>query len=79
MTPGITQIVVIVLLFMVLFGYKRIPAMMENFAKGINSFKKGLKEEEAKEAGEKPKSLSDDTVLETTAVEDTPEKAEHKE
>ncbi len=79
MTPGITQIVVIALLFMVLFGYKRIPAMMENFAKGINSFKKGLKEEEASEAASKPKPISDDTILETTAVEDVETKAEHKE
>ncbi|MCK5384772.1 MAG: twin-arginine translocase TatA/TatE family subunit [Alphaproteobacteria bacterium] len=47
MAPSALQIIVIVLLVMVLFGTGRIPVIMENIAKGINSFKKGLKEEEA--------------------------------
>lgn len=46
MAPGMLQIIVIVLLVMVLFGTGRIPMIMENLAKGINSFKKGLKEED---------------------------------
>lgn len=44
MAPGALQIIVIVLLVMVLFGAGRIPVIMENLAKGINSFKKGLRE-----------------------------------
>jgi len=47
MTPGVMQIIVVILLVMVLFGAGRIPTIMENLAKGINSFKKGLKEEDA--------------------------------
>lgn len=46
MAPGIWQILVVVLLVMVLFGAGRIPTIMENLAKGVNSFKKGLKDEE---------------------------------
>ncbi len=46
MAPSAIQILVIVLLVMVLFGAGRIPSIMENMAKGINSFKKGLKEED---------------------------------
>lgn len=46
MAPSIWQILVIIVLVMVLFGAGRIPSIMENIAKGINSFKKGLKEEE---------------------------------
>lgn len=46
MAPGALQIIVIILLVMVLFGAGRIPVVMENIAKGIKSFKKGLKEED---------------------------------
>ena len=38
------QIIVVILLVMVLFGAGRIPAIMENLAKGVNSFKRGLKD-----------------------------------
>lgn len=48
MAPGPMQIVIIILLVMVIFGAGRIPAIMENVAKGINSFKKGLKDEDQK-------------------------------
>jgi len=44
MAPGALQIIIIILLVMVLFGAGRIPTIMENLAKGINSFKKGLKD-----------------------------------
>ncbi len=47
MTPGVIQIIVVILLIMVLFGAGRIPTIMENLAKGINSFKKGLKDEDS--------------------------------
>ncbi len=47
MAPGALQIIVVILLVMVLFGAGRIPTIMENLAKGINSFKKGLKDEDA--------------------------------
>ena len=53
MTPGPMQIIIIIVLLMVLFGAGRIPAIMENVAKGIKSFKKGLNEEEAEIAKEK--------------------------
>ena len=47
MAPGAMQIIVIILLVMVLFGAGRIPTIMENLAKGVNSFKKGLKDDGA--------------------------------
>lgn len=49
MAPGVMQILVVVVLVMLLFGAGRIPTIMENLAKGINSFKKGLKDEDASE------------------------------
>ncbi|WP_370178368.1 twin-arginine translocase TatA/TatE family subunit [Alteriqipengyuania sp.] len=47
---GIWQILILALVVLVLFGRGRISEMMGDFGKGINSFKKGLNEEEKKEA-----------------------------
>ncbi|MCB1591894.1 MAG: twin-arginine translocase TatA/TatE family subunit [Alphaproteobacteria bacterium] len=46
MAPGPIQILLIILLVLIIFGAGRVPHIMENLAKGINSFKKGLKEGE---------------------------------
>ncbi len=46
MAPSAVQILIVIFFVMVLFGAGRIPTIMENLAKGINSFKKGLKDEE---------------------------------
>ena len=40
---GWTEILVIVVLVMILFGHKKIPGMMKNLADGLNIFKKELK------------------------------------
>lgn len=40
---GWTEILVIVILVMILFGHKKIPGMMKNLADGLNVFKKELK------------------------------------
>ncbi len=57
MAPGALQIIVVILLVMILFGAGRIPAIMENLAKGIKSFKKGLNDEDV----DTPKISSKDT------------------
>jgi sec-independent protein translocase protein TatA len=46
MAPGPLQILIVVLLILVVFGASRVPVIAENLAKGIKSFKKGLKDEE---------------------------------
>ncbi len=46
MMPGPLQILLIVLLILIVFGASRLPSIAENLAKGITSFKKGLKEGE---------------------------------
>ena len=55
MAPGPLQILLIILAVVLLFGASRVPGIAENLAKGIKSFKKGLKDEE------KPKAVSDET------------------
>ncbi len=54
MSPGIWQIAIVVVLVLLLFGGRgKISAIMGDVAKGINSFKKGLKEDaEEKKAEE---------------------------
>ncbi|MCQ2599168.1 MAG: twin-arginine translocase TatA/TatE family subunit [Alphaproteobacteria bacterium] len=43
MRLGWLEILVIVVLIMILFGYNKIPSMMKNVASGINIFKNELK------------------------------------
>jgi len=45
MAPGPLQILLIILAIVVLFGASRVPGIAENLAKGIKSFKKGLKDD----------------------------------
>lgn len=57
MAPGPFQILIVVLLILVVFGASRVPFIAENLAKGIKSFKKGLREDD----DEPPQSVSDKT------------------
>ncbi|TWT86626.1 twin arginine translocase protein A [Pseudobythopirellula maris] len=42
-TPGIWQLVVVLLIVLVLFG-SRLPMLARSFGQSINEFKKGVKE-----------------------------------
>lgn len=48
MAPGPLQIILVILLILLIFGAGRVPGIMENLAKGVQSFKKGLKEEDTR-------------------------------
>ena len=43
---GIWQILIVVVLVFVLFGAGRLPRVMEDIAKGIKSFKKGMNDDD---------------------------------
>lgn len=49
MNIGITEIIIIALIILLLFGGKKIPELMKGLGKGVKSFKDGVngKEEEA--------------------------------
>lgn len=73
MALGPWQIAIIALLVILLFGRGRISDMMGDLAKGITSFKKGLKDEDAEgssgSSGETPRissSQSSSSASETT-------------
>ena len=57
MRLGWTEIILIVVLVIILFGHNKIPGMMKNLANGVNVFKKELKDtkkpEEKKTAAKK--------------------------
>ncbi|UTW57685.1 twin-arginine translocase TatA/TatE family subunit [Kordiimonas sp. SCSIO 12603] len=59
--PGPWQIALVVLLALLLFGRGKISGLMGDVAKGITSFRKGLKEGAEEEAAE-PKSVEDKTI-----------------
>ena len=50
MAPGMWQILLVLLLAVLLFGGRgKIASVMGDFAKGITSFRKGLRDEESTE------------------------------
>lgn len=54
MVPGWVQIAVVVLLAVLLFGGRgKISSIMGDFAKGIKSFKRGMKDEDEAKAVER--------------------------
>jgi|AACY02.16.fsa_nt_gi twin arginine-targeting protein translocase, TatA/E family len=55
MAPSIWQLLIVVLIVIVFFGRGKISHVMEDLAKGIKSFKKGLKDD-----GEAPAALEND-------------------
>lgn len=58
--PGIFQLVLIIVLVLLLFGSRRIPEFMENMAKGVKAFKKGMQDEDKKDNVLTSKSEKDD-------------------
>lgn len=59
MRLGWTEILLIIILVLILFGHNKIPTMMKNLANGINIFKKEMKDSKqpakAKTVKSKPK------------------------
>ena len=62
MFPGWMQIALVALLVVLLFGRGKISGLMGDVAKGITSFRKGLKEGMDDDASAEPKSVEDKTI-----------------
>lgn len=58
------EIVIIILAILLLFGAKKIPSMMRNIGKGINSFKQGMRDMQ-EEIKKDPQSTDADPTKET--------------
>ena len=44
LNPGPTEILIIALVVLLLFGGKKIPELMKGLGKGVKNFKEGMKE-----------------------------------
>jgi sec-independent protein translocase protein TatA len=68
MAPSIWQILIIILIVLLLFGAGRLPRIMEDMAKGIKSFKKGMKDED-EQSSKAALSHSDDDVIDAETAD----------
>ena len=53
MTPGLTEILIVLAIIILLFGAKRIPGLARGLGKSVTSFKAGMREEPEDEKDEK--------------------------
>tara|TARA_B100001063_G_scaffold216338_1_gene217956 strand:+ start:356 stop:565 length:210 start_codon:yes stop_codon:yes gene_type:complete len=58
MMPSLTQIAVVVIIVVLLFGRGKISSLMGDLAKGIKSFKKGMASDATDDS--EPKNISED-------------------
>lgn len=77
MSLSIWQILLVVVLFILLFGRGRIPALMTDLAAGIRSFKQGMAEPENPPLSAAPQTDSKLSQETSTAVV-TPAAAAHR-
>ena len=54
MRIGMTEIIIIALIVLLLFGGKKIPELMSGLGKGVRSFKNGMDGKEEKPADKEP-------------------------
>ena len=67
---GPLGLIVILVVVLLLFGRGKIPALMGDVAKGIKSFKKGMKEDPEDEAEAKLEKKSDEAIDVTPSSEE---------
>jgi|TARA_B110000438_G_scaffold299215_1_gene348956 sec-independent protein translocase protein TatA len=60
MTPGPLQLIIVLVIVLLLFGRNKIPQLMGDVAKGIKSFKSGMKDEEKKDDNNIEKKTDED-------------------
>lgn len=70
MFPGWLQIALVVLLIVLLFGRGKISGLMGDVAKGITSFRKGLKDG-LDEEPESPKSVEEQKTIDGEVVKES--------
>jgi sec-independent protein translocase protein TatA len=68
---SIWHILVVVIVVTLLFGAGRVPRVMEDVAKGIKAFKKGMKDEEDTPAPKAPKAIESSRSEEPARESDT--------
>lgn len=59
MSVGPTQLLLILIIILVLFGAGKLPQVMKDLGKGVKSFKNGLKSEEENDSADQDKKKED--------------------
>ncbi|MDV7338761.1 twin-arginine translocase TatA/TatE family subunit [Terasakiella sp. A23] len=70
MMPSLPQLLVVLLIVVVIFGLGKFPKIAGDLAKGIKSFKKGMKDDEAEVSKDEEKpsiSKSEEAAADTAA------------
>ena len=71
MTPSIWQIALVILLIVILFGRGKISDLMGDVAKGIKSFKQGMKDDDESENSKASSTDKLENKQEAPLAEDT--------
>ena len=61
MRIGMTEIIIIALIVLLLFGGKKIPELMSGLGKGVRSFKDGMDGKNATDTNNTPSEKKDET------------------
>ncbi len=64
MRIGVTEIIIIALIVLLLFGGKKIPELMKGLGKGVRSFKDGIEGKEDVKSGEESVEKKDEIKTE---------------
>ncbi|MBQ1818778.1 MAG: twin-arginine translocase TatA/TatE family subunit [Bacteroidales bacterium] len=65
MRIGMTEILIIALVVLLLFGGKKIPELMSGLGKGVRSFKDGMEGKDGKQTtGDKPSEKAEESKAE---------------
>lgn len=59
-SPGPTEIILIILALLLLFGGRKIPELMKGLGQGMKEFKKASKEDLNENSGDDKKSIKED-------------------
>jgi sec-independent protein translocase protein TatA len=62
MSIGIWQVILILLIVLIIFGAGKLPKVMGDVAKGVKSFKAGLKDDDEEVAAEPPRVVQTHTA-----------------
>jgi len=75
MMPGFWQVILVLLIVLILFGAGKLPRVMGDIAKGVRSFRAGLKDDDDEKDEAQPKVLKSETPPKAETVErtDTPD------
>lgn len=72
---GITELIIILVLVLVLFGAGKLPGVMGEFGKGLSMFKKGVSGEDLKQDGPQELEPKKNSSKKTTKKSETTNKS----